>query len=298
MDYLIAKHRIRLTGEGTANSFARALQPFRITSTETDNDPILTLETGHQLDLNHYDFEELDSFLFEDADADCHFGRHAAGYLFYMTPHRGGAPTIYEQRYDSTVIRSNVGHDAAMYRFGLWMMYGLATIAQHTVAVHSSVIRWGNGAVMFLGESGTGKSTHTRLWREHITGAELLNDDSPIVRLDSGIPTVYGSPWSGKTPCYRNEHYPIRAIVRLSQAPHNRITRLSTLQAIGALLPSCPPAFAYDARLQDQICTTLSEVIASVPVYHLECLPDADAARLSFETIFGPNKPEPTHMNL
>lgn len=286
MDYLIAKHLIRLADEGRANSFARALQPFRI-DVPNETQPILILETGHDLDLSHYAFDELDTFLFEDADADCHFGRHATGYLFYMTPRRGGAPTIYEQCDGSPIVRSNVGHDAAMYRFGLWMMYGLATAAQRTVAVHSSVIRWGDGAVMFLGESGTGKSTHTHLWREHITGAELLNDDSPIVRLDDGIPTVYGSPWSGKTPCYRNEHYPIRAVVRLSQAPHNRITRLSTLQAIGALLPSCPPAFAYDAYLQDQICTTLSEVIARVPVYHLECLPDADAAHLSFETVFG-----------
>lgn len=141
--------------------------------------------------------------------------------------------------------------------------------------------------MLFLGESGTGKSTHTRLWRQHIPGAELLNDDSPVVRMTDGTPTVYGTPWSGKTPCYRNEHYPIRAIVRLSQAPHNRIRRLPTVMAIGALLPSCPPAFAYDAALQDHVCATLSDILARVPVYHLECLPDEAAARLSFTTVFG-----------
>lgn len=286
MDYIIATHRIRLTGEGTNNPFARALRPFR-TETDDSANPILSLETGHELSLEQYDFEELDCFSFEDADAECHFGRHANGYLFYMVPRQGGAPTIFEHRDDSIIVRSNVGKNVPMYRFGLWMMYGLATSSLHTVAVHSSVIRWGDDAVMFLGESGTGKSTHTRLWREHIAGAELLNDDSPIIGIEQGIPTVYGSPWSGKTPCYRNEHYPIRAIIRLSQAPHNRITKLPTLRAIGALLPSCPPAFAYDSQLQDRICTTLSEVIARVPVYHLECLPNADAARLSFETAFG-----------
>ena len=81
-----------------------------------------------------------------------------------------------------------------------------------------------------------------------------------------------------------NESYPIAAFVRLAQAPHNRIARLPVVRAIGALLPSCPPAFAYDAQLQDNICDTLSQLIARVPVYQLECLPDADAARLSFET--------------
>ena len=44
----------------------------------------------------------------------------------------------------------------------------------------------------FLGESGTGKSTHTRLWRENIAGSKLLNDDSPIVRYEEGGVWVYG----------------------------------------------------------------------------------------------------------
>lgn len=285
MDYIIARHRIRLMGEGSANSFAQALHPFLVARDETEI-PLLNLETGCEIDLRNYRYRELNRFAFDDADADCHFGRYDDGYIFYMTPRKGGDPTVYVRPDDSSVVRSNVGPNVAMYRFGLWMMYGLAVAPRHSVAVHSSVIRYGDGAVMFLGESGTGKSTHTRLWREHIAGATLLNDDSPIVGIDEGIPTVYGSPWSGKTPCYKNESYPIRAIVRLSQAPRNRIRRLPTLSAIGALLPSCPPAFAYDADLQDSICATLSEVIARVPVYHLECLPDADAARLSFATVF------------
>lgn len=286
MDYIIAGHKIRLTGEGTDNAFAKALRPFN-TSADNTVEPLLTLETDPSVSLRDYDFKELDAFAFDDADADCRFGRYDDGYIFSMTPRSGGAPTVYVRADDSSLVRSNVAQNVAMYRFGLWMMYGLAVTPLHSVAVHSSVIRYGDGAVLFLGESGTGKSTHTRLWRQYIEGAELLNDDSPIVGIADGVPTVYGSPWSGKTPCYKNESYPIRAIVRLSQAPQNRIHRLPTLMAIGALLPSCPPAFAYDATLQDHICATLSEVIARVPVYHLECLPDEAAARLSYATVFG-----------
>ena len=69
-------------------------------------------------------------------------------------------------------------------------------------------------------------------------------------------------------------------------APHNRIERLSTIRSIGALLPSCPPAFAHDAELQDTLCRTLSDIIERVPVYRLECLPDADAALLACKTVF------------
>ncbi len=288
MDYIIAGHRIRLTDEGSSNAFARALAPFLAPQAEGAKDePLLILENGAVLSPDDYAFTELDTFPFDDADADCRFGRHASGYLFRMDPRRGGTPVLFEQTDGTAVVRSNVGHRTAFYRFGLWMTYGIATAPHGTVAIHSSVIRMGDGAVLFLGESGTGKSTHTRLWREHVPGAELLNDDSPVVRIEEGGVFVYGSPWSGKTPCYRNERFPVRAIVRLSQAPHNRIRRLSTLQAIGAMLPSCPPAFAYDGTLQDAVCSTVGEIIARVPVYHLECLPDEAAARLSFETVFG-----------
>ena len=121
--------------------------------------------------------------------------------------------------------------------------------------------------MLFLGESGTGKSTHTRLWRENIAGAVLLNDDSPFIGFVDGRGTAFGAPWSGKTPCYKQEHYPIAAIVRLSQAPHNAIRPLRSVHAIGAL--------------------PVSKIISQVPVYHLECLPDAAAARLSYDTVFG-----------
>ena len=114
----------------------------------------------------------------------------------------------------------------------------------------------------------------------------MLNDDSPFLRIKDGRPMVYGSPWSGKTPCYKQEAYPLRAIVRLSQAPHNAIRRLRTMQAIGALLPSMPPAFAFDKELEERMFEILSATIANVAIYHLECLPNAEAAQLSYNTVF------------
>ena len=78
---------------------------------------------------------------------------------------------------------------------------------------------------------------------------------------------------------------PIAGIVRLSQAPANEITRLSILRAVGSLLPSCPPAFAYDSDLQDRICRTLSDILTQAPVWHLACLPDKAAAELSYATV-------------
>ena len=109
---------------------------------------------------------------------------------------------------------------------------------------------------------------------------------SPFIRvLDDGKVMVYGAPWSGKTPCYKAEAYPLRAIVRLSQAPYNKIQRLNPIQAIGALLPSAPPVLNYTEETSDAVCNYISDVLAEVPAWAMECLPNIEAAELSHDTI-------------
>ena len=114
----------------------------------------------------------------------------------------------------------------------LMILYALSTAELGVALFHSSTVSFGDKAYMFLGVSGTGKSTHSSLWLKYIEGTELLNDDNPVVRVfDDGHATVYGSPWSGKTPCYRNLSYPLGGIVLLSQAPYNKIQRLKGIHA-------------------------------------------------------------------
>lgn len=289
MDYLIAQDLIRT--EGAAADLVKecrlvGFRPFERPEDPTAQ-PLMQVRFDVPLTLDQFnDYRELDRFEFDEAIANCHFCRYDGGYLFYMVK-QDCPPVIFIKADGDTHVMSNAAcgrhPDPSLVRFGMWILFGVSH-NPHSIAIHSSTIIHSGRAVLFLGESGTGKSTHTRLWREHIPGSTLLNDDSPIIRLVDGVPTAFGSPWSGKTPCYRDESYPIAAFVRLRQAPFNRIERLSVVNAIGALLPSCPPAFAYDAALQDNICNTLSQLIARTPVYRLDCLPDADAARLSFET--------------
>lgn len=174
-----------------------------------------------------------------------------------------------------------------MVRFALWIAYGTMCVGENRIPIHGSCIVNAGRAYIFLGESGTGKSTHTRLWRENIEGSHLLNDDSPIISAEPDGVFIYGSPWSGKTPCYHQKKFPLSACVRLSQAPFNHIEKLSVLKAYAALHPSCPPEFAYDNVLYSGISSTLDKVLSEVNIYHLQCLPDADAARLSFNTISG-----------
>ena len=137
---------------------------------------------------------------------------------------------------------------------------------------------------MFLGKSGTGKSTHSSLWLKHIEGTELMNDDNPVVRLIDGKPWVFGSPWSGKTPCYKNVKAPIGAIVQLSQAPYNKISPLKGLKAYAALIPSIS-GMRWDQQQADGLHETETLLAGRAKMFHLECLPDRAAAMTCMEAV-------------
>lgn len=172
-------------------------------------------------------------------------------------------------------------------RLALWRTYGVEALPFQRMALHASAVVCAGKAYLFLGESGTGKSTHTRLWLAHIPGSRLLNDDSPVVQIvPQGEVLAWGSPWSGKTPCYVNEAYPLGGLVHLVQAPHNAIRRLSGLEALAVLHPSAPPDFAR-GLMYDRLAEFFSVLLQRVPVYQLSCRPQAQAARLAYQTLVG-----------
>jgi hypothetical protein len=187
----------------------------------------------------------------------------------------------------------------ANFIFSIWMALSLAGAHRGLSMVHSSVIVYKGKAILFLGESGTGKSTHTELWVNNIEGSYRLNDDSPVVKIVkhagnvTGSETssdvevlVSGSPWSGKGKIFKNEICPLAAVVRLKKAKNNKITQLNKLGAFAALYPSFPPALAADELYTEDICTIISNIIKTTPVYELEALPEKEAAFLVKESIF------------
>lgn len=173
-------------------------------------------------------------------------------------------------------------------RYGLnncmMMSYAFSTATKQTLLMHSSVIRKDGYGYMMTAPSGTGKSTHTHLWYENIPGCDLMNDDNPIVRVIDGQAIIYGSPWSGKTPCYRNINAPIGGIVRIKQEPKNSIRRMNVIESFATLLPAMS-SMKWDKRVYGGVCDTVTALVASVGVYELGCLPNAEAALLCYSTI-------------
>ena len=219
-----------------------------------------------------------------DQTGECRFEVDGEG-VYRYTFSSGGILRIDPRRADEAECTTMASRDEL--RFAIWLAYGMMAAKYGRLPIHSATVVHQGRAVLCLGESGTGKSTHTRLWLNNIPQCHLLNDDSPIIAATAEGTVVYGSPWSGKTHCYRPECYPVAAFVRLEQRPANTILRLPTLKAFGAVQPSLPPSMARDERTLDTLVDIVSRIIATTPVYRLGCLPDADAAHLCHDTIFG-----------
>lgn len=243
------------------------------------------------------EFRKIYEFDFEGEEILCSLFIKGTLNIFCMAP--AGAPEFYFETTpiegETLVVKSNWEEvrNTSILRFSLWMAYAMCGLMNNAIAIHSStIVCWDadhkNGkAALFLGESGTGKSTHTRLYLNNIEGSRLLNDDCPIIKVEEdGTVNAYGSPWSGKTHCYHDRVFPVAGLCRLAQAPHNAIRRLGVLEAISALYPSCPPALVRQPYFNGKVCGILSGIIESVGIWHLDCLPDADAAKTSYSKIF------------
>ena len=278
--YSIGGIELRVEGKHTVRRIASmyGFNRFRVTDGSV-YPSILRTDVG----LNLPECQWLYCFDIVSATAECRFGIDAEGCYWFVFGDEG------VMRYDPRqphIVEIDAMSDPDILRFVMWVAYSLLALPQGAVPVHSSVVVYNNRAVLCLGESGTGKSTHTRLWLHEYKHSFLLNDDSPIVCIEGDTVMAYGSPWSGKGGIYLPSSYPVAGFLRIVQEPENTIKRLSKIEAFGALQPSCPPALAHDERMMDFIVDIVGRIIVRVPVYRLGCRPDVMAARLSHDTLF------------
>ncbi len=295
MDYIIAGHCFTIESKNPQayiKEFSCGI-PFSVNQANNTNKCFTVfLDTPLQdWKSNPYILENISELsVFEYDNSICEFSKYQDGYLMRLEFKDWKNPLLMLSKENNTLFMTNYSSQSQIgiedFKFVLWIAYGLATIQTKTIAIHASTVVYQNKAVLFLGESGTGKSTHVRLWQNIIKDVFILNDDSPIIRVENDIPIVYGSVWSGKTAFYVNNRYPIAAIVRIKQASRNAIRTLTTLESLAALYPSCPPMFAYDKHLADNIIESLSIIIHKTPVFMLECLPDENSVFTSFSAIF------------
>lgn len=175
---------------------------------------------------------------------------------------------------------------SSMLSWFLMVTFAQGVLPYQTVMIHASTVeRNGDEAYAFLGKSGTGKSTHSQLWLKYLDGFTLLNDDNPAIRIvEDGTVFIYGTPWSGKTECYRNLKVRLKGFVRLRQAQLNFFERKKGTDSLVLLLPSCT-AIRWNKQLFSNMVDTVESIIAVVPVGVMDCLINQEAANVSFNGI-------------
>ena len=154
---------------------------------------------------------------------------------------------------------------------------------RNRLLLHASVLDFNGSGYAFLGRSGTGKSTHTRLWLQYLSNTFVVNGDKPFLQETADCFIAYGPPWQGKEGWGAKTEAPLRGLCFMERGTENRIRRLAPAEAVDRvfrqmLKPKDAAGVAETLRLADLM-------IRKIPVYLLSCNISEDAARLSFETM-------------
>ena len=167
----------------------------------------------------------------------------------------------------------------------LRLTFAQAIVWHRAVSIHASAVVCDGKGYLFMGKSGTGKSTHSALWQQNIAGCYLLNDDNPTLRIVGNEVIVYGTPWSGKYDYSVNTKVPLAGICILSRGTENKIRPHRGAKAVHDILEQT--ARSADPGFMIKLLELLDKLVTQVPVWFLECNMDPQAAMVSYEAMSG-----------
>ena len=163
-------------------------------------------------------------------------------------------------------------------------------VAEHmprvgTVLFHGSALAADGEGCLFTAPSGTGKSTHARLWRELLGDrVVMINDDKPLLSPEGDGVTVYGTAFRGKHGLGGDISAPLRAVFLLSRASRNTVRPVAPAEAYPALLRQVyRPA---DSAAMACTLSILDCLVRSVRFFELRCNTELSAAELAFRAAF------------
>ena len=158
-------------------------------------------------------------------------------------------------------------------------------LTKNIILFHCSALMMDGEAYLFTAPSGTGKSTHARLWREHFGDrVTMINDDKPLIEFTDSDIIVYGTPYSGKHNLQTNTSAPVKGIVILHQAEKNTIRRITAREAFSTLLGQ-----SYRINRPDAMMKTMGLVgkMSTLPLFSLGCTISDEAVMLAYNALKG-----------
>jgi len=205
------------------------------------------------------------------------------GHQFIFKDMEGTECSMFQITPDGKQVKCALTGNFDMRSFGIhnamMLSYAIAGSYKDTVLIHASLVRQNGYGYAFHAISGTGKSTQVSMWLRHLPNCDLMNDDNPVIRIIDDQPYIYGSPWSGKTPCYRNIKAPLGALTRIDRDDHNWVEPLSPIEAFTSVLPSCS-SLKWDVPTYHRVGDTVSKIVQKTKVSILHCLPNREAAEV------------------
>ena len=149
---------------------------------------------------------------------------------------------------------------------------------------HSSSVMVDGNAYVFSAPSGTGKSTHTALWRKYFGDkAVMINDDKPIIRKHNGSFYIYGTPWMGKSNIGNNIKAPVKAIYFLERSKENSAVKVSTGSVFREILEAT--VVPQNKATMHTLLSTLDEFFSTTQIFKLKCNMDIDAVKTAFNAV-------------
>lgn len=186
--------------------------------------------------------------------------------------------------------RSGMNFSEFEYNFTINTFFN-RIIEKDAFCFHASTLSVDGEAILFSANSGTGKSTHTRLWKEYMKDHEVinLNDDKPIIRFVDGKAIAYGSPWCGKHTINCNKSAPVKALVFLERGEHNSMERVDSKEVFSLLFPQTFGGKKNPQQLA-KLLELLDRFVQDIDVYRLHCNISEEAVRLVYDTVWKGDK--------
>lgn len=152
---------------------------------------------------------------------------------------------------------------------------------------HGVVLSYnGEDGYVFTAASGTGKSTHARLWKRYLKDAvEVVNGDKPIIAVENGQAVAYGTPWAGKEGWQKNRSVGLKGICIIERGTTNEIRRVNPMQYFDTLFRQIH--IPRDAEAAGKTLELFDALMMAVPVYVLKCDISEEAVRCSYEALTG-----------
>ena len=184
-----------------------------------------------------------------------------------------------------TLIQDNTKTQGTVaFEYLAQMMPGVC-LRQGILTLHCALVEYAGMAFAVCAPSGTGKTTHARLWREY-KNALILNGDRALCRRTKKGWIAYGSPWSGTSGEQINRQAPLKALVILERAENNFVYRLKNIEKFADVFPHMIYPF-WDREMTELAMNQLDDLLQSIPVYRLKCRPDVDAVETLYKEVWG-----------